>query len=142
MTNDERDYLDAQVAIINERINGLTSLSNERLTSISTQFHERDVRQEREAQTNRIALEASFNAQKEAINKLSELFKSTTDGLTVNINDLKDRVLAMESTKRGATEIRNTTAQTTNLVIGLVGLVLAAVVFAVGLYLSSKGAKV
>ena len=144
----ERDYVDGQIAVLMERLAGidkatelrlqgitdipamiqekvdhLSALMTERFTSVAQQFAERDIRAEREARDNKVAVDAAFAAQKEAaakqnesntlaitksemgtsetINKLAELFKTTTDGLSDKIDDLKERVGRMESVKQG-----------------------------------------
>jgi cation transport regulator ChaB len=93
----ERDYVDGQVGIIVERLNGIdratvvlnetvnrvpTALSeglghlqavmDERFRSIELQFRERDTRSERESRDNKVAVDAAFAAQKEAAAKQDE----------------------------------------------------------------------
>lgn len=147
----ERDYLDAQLDVLRERLRGIdraTELLNHTVTqvptdvqkevqhlreltevrfgSIVTQFHERDTRQERESRDSKVALDAALAAQKDAahqqnnsnslainkseqattetISKLAELFKTATDGLSGKLDDLKERVVQLESIKRGGKE--------------------------------------
>src|SRR6185312_881175 len=79
---------------------------NLRFETVAIQFKERDTRSERESRDNKVAVDAAFAAQKEAaakqdesnqkaidksevataekINKLAELFKTTTDALRSN----------------------------------------------------------
>jgi hypothetical protein len=151
-----RDYVDGQIGILAERLDAIdkaTSLLaetvnrvptevvkeitshakvvDERFESIKTQFRERDIRSEREARDNKVAVDAAFAAQKESaakqdesnakainkselattetINKLAELFRTTTDALADKIDDLKTRVVAMESRGNGVTETRQET---------------------------------
>lgn len=83
-------------------------LTEERFASVAQQFSERDTRSEREARDNKVAVDAAFAAQKEAatkqdeanqkaidkseiataekINKLEQLFKTTTDALGEKID--------------------------------------------------------
>lgn len=86
-----RDYIDGQVAILRQRLEGmdtattllsttvnkvpsemekeiahLKSMLDERFTSVALQFKERDQRAERERADNKIAIDAAFAAQKEA----------------------------------------------------------------------------
>jgi hypothetical protein len=87
----ERDYTDGKIELISTRIDGidratallsetvnrvptetqrevghLSSLVDERFSSIQIQFKERDTRQERESRDNKVAVDAAFAAQKEA----------------------------------------------------------------------------
>lgn len=111
-----------------QAIGNLQAVQDERFSSIATQFQERDTRQEREARDNKVAVDAAFAAQKEAaakqdesnakaidkseaattetINKLGELFKTSTDALIDKVDDLKARVQAIESNKLGGNETR------------------------------------
>lgn len=83
-------------------------LTEERFASVGQQFLERDTRSEREARDNKVAVDAAFAAQKEAatkqdeanqkaidkseiataekINKLEQLFKTTTNALDSKID--------------------------------------------------------
>jgi hypothetical protein len=134
----ERDYVDGQLAVRDERLDGIDTatklrldalsevrlalnagllhereLTEEKFTSVSQQFVERDTRSEREARDNKVAVDAAFAAQKEAaqkqdeanqkaidksetamdekVNKLEQLFKTTTDALADKIDDVKVR---------------------------------------------------
>lgn len=88
-------------------------LTEERFGSVAQQFVERDTRSEREARDNKVAVDAAFAAQKEAaqkqdeanqkaidksetamdekVNKLEQLFKTTTDALADKVDDVKQR---------------------------------------------------
>ena len=134
----ERDYVDGQLEVRDERLRGIDvatslrldalaevrlalhsgisherELSNERFSSVAQQFVERDTRSEREARDNKVAVDAAFAAQKEAaqkqdeanqkaidksetamdekVNKLEQLFKTTTDALADKVDDVKVR---------------------------------------------------
>jgi hypothetical protein len=197
-TGAERDYVNAQLDVIRERLRGIdiaTRLLNETVNRVPTdvqrevshlrelayeridsatraiesvasgialQFTERDTRSEREARDNTKAVDAAFAAQKEsaaqqneanskaiaksetqtteAIAKLAELFKSTTDSLADQIGDNKDAVAALaldlKQTRRGneaGTEARASTVATLIAVAGLavvfVGVLVAVVTF-------------
>jgi hypothetical protein len=100
-------------AQIDEKVGRLGAVTDERFASIATQFLERDTRSERESRDNKVAVDAAFAAQKEAaaksdenyqkgfdkselstgekINKLEQLFKTSTDALRDMIDDLKER---------------------------------------------------
>jgi chromosome segregation ATPase len=112
---------------IDEKVNHLGELTTERFKSVQVQFEERDTRTEREARDNKLAVDAAFAAQEkqavaqnesntlaitkseiattETIKTLAELFRSTTDALGDKVDDLKDRVGALESRRQGATEV-------------------------------------
>jgi hypothetical protein len=96
---------------VTQQVGHLRELTDERFKSVDKQFGERDTRSERESRDNKVAVDAAFAAQKEAaseqnksntlaiskseaataetLNKLSELFKSTTDALADKIDDVK-----------------------------------------------------
>lgn len=93
------------------------------LGAVAQQFRERDTRSERESRDNKVAVDAAFAAQKEAaakqdeanqkaidksekattetINKLNELFKTTTDALADKIDDNKARIAAQDGVVSG-----------------------------------------
>jgi hypothetical protein len=140
----ERDYTDGQIAVLQERLRGidratevldesvnrmptalqeaiqhLRELDEEKFRSVSLQFAERDLRSERESRDNKVAVDAAFAAQKEAaaqaeisnakaidkseaatsetIAKLNELFESNSRALTDKIDDVKLRLTQIES---------------------------------------------
>jgi len=91
------DYIDGQLAVRDERLNGIDTatslrldalpaisreidskigrvedLHDEKFASIQTQFSERDTRSERESRDNKVAVDAAFAAQKEAAAKQDE----------------------------------------------------------------------
>jgi len=107
-----------------QAVQNLRDVMEEKFAAIGTQFAERDVRGERESRDNTKAVDAAFAAQKEAaseqnksntlaivksekataetLNKQADLFKSTTDALGAQITDLKGRLDRMEATQQGA----------------------------------------
>lgn len=111
---------------IAEKVNHLAALNEERFASVGRQFAERDTRTDAITVLNNKALDAALAAQKEAaaetnksntlaisksetattetINKLAELFQTTTDGLSDKIDDLKSRVGAIDATMVGFIE--------------------------------------
>lgn len=152
---------------VQKEVAHLRELSYEKFNSIEQQFRERDIRSEREARDNKTAVDAAFAAQKEAaaaqndsntlaigksetatnetINKLAELFKTTTDGLGDKIEGVKERIsevsAQLESVRAVAEAARNTkTDQRLNvgMVVGILGLVgmFAGVAVAVAVALS------
>lgn len=57
---------------IDQRVGRLADVHGEKFHSIETQFKERDTRQERESRDNKVAVDAAFAAQKEAAAKQDE----------------------------------------------------------------------
>ena len=134
---------------IEQGVGNLKAVLLEKFKSVATQFKERDTRSERESRDNKTAVDAAFAAQKEAaaeqnnsntlaiskseaatvetINKLSELFKTTTDALYSKIDDLKDRMATYEvrlTTANTASKTRDITVnQIFGYLIGLVGII-------------------
>jgi hypothetical protein len=150
----QRDYIDAQLAIRDERLNGLRELHGEKFESVDTQFKERDTRSDREARDNKIAVDAAFAAQKESaaregdsnqkaidksevataekIDKLGELATTTTNALADKIDDLKGRISdvavianATVDRKLGAKEDRTALYATIAVLVSVIVLVLA-----------------
>jgi len=135
---------------IDEKVANLGAIVEEKFHSIDGQFRERDTRSERESRDNKVAVDAAFAAQKEAaseqnksntlaisksevatqetINKLSELFRTTTDALGANISDLKDRVNRMESIRQGGTEARAGLSSGAGAIAAVGTIILAAIV--------------
>lgn len=140
---------------IDEKVSHLEQLTTVRFESIANQFKERDTRSERESRDNKVAVDAAFAAQKEAaseqnksntlaidksekattetLNKLSELFKTTTDGLGANINDLKSRMDRMEGTLLGALAQRTELRQSNAAVYAAIGIALSVIVAAIAI---------
>jgi cation transport regulator ChaB len=173
----ERDYVDGKVSVLGERLDGmdratkllsetvnrvptiltkeidhLTSLVDERFSSVTVQFKERDTRSERESRDNKVAVDAAFAAQKEAAAKQDEANskaidkseKATTetiktladsnrafaDALGGKIDDLKERVARIESVKQGAQESTEA-GRDSNRNIGVIISTALALVFAI-----------
>jgi ABC-type multidrug transport system fused ATPase/permease subunit len=169
-----RDYVDGQVSVLEERLRGidtatkllnetvnrvptalqeglghLQAVTDERFSSIATQFQERDTRSERESRDNKVAVDAAFAAQKEAAAKQDEanakaidkserataetiktnqeLSIAKIDSLTKSLDEVKLSVTRIESIKTGAT-------QSTSALISVVGLAFTAIIIAVGIY--------
>lgn len=112
---------------IEEKVSNLAAITREQLAgvgvrfeSIATQFAERDTRSERESRDNKIAVDAAFAAQKEIAAKVDEAnskridkselaTEKVIDALGDKIDDLKERLARVESTKIGAMEQRSET---------------------------------
>lgn len=162
---DIADAVDSKV--LHER-----ELTEERFASVAQQFLERDTRSEREARDNKVAVDAAFAAQKEAatkqdeanqkaidksevataekINKLEQLFKTTTDALNDKIGDTKDRQNETNLTVQGliangagqTTQRTETRAQTTGnqaLIGTIIGVILFVITVVSLLYANPPG---
>lgn len=187
----QKQYIDGQLAIRDERLNGIDEATKLRLTqaaalvdgfsgeidvkvgslellhaekfsSISTQFRERDIRAEREARDNKVAVDAAFAAQKEAAAKQDEanakaidkserataetiktnqeLSKATSDALTKNLDELKQAVTRIESRTVGAQENRAQSTESRTTIIAVVGVVAAILGVVTGVVVSVFGA--
>jgi hypothetical protein len=122
------DLRGAEVSLVANEIAHLADTVDEKFRSIATQFLERDTRSERESRDNKVAVDAAFAAQKEAaakqeetfskgidkseaatqetINKLTELFRTTNQGLSDKVDDLKQRMSDIEkSLQQRITEV-------------------------------------
>ena len=174
----ERDYVNAQLDVLRQRfsdtdratqvleetVNRLPTdvqtavlhvreLADEKHASIAQQFHERDIRSERESRDNKVAVEAAFAAQKEAaheqnksntlaidkserataetLNKQADLFRSATDALHAQIADLKERVAQAEAIKAGGQENRSNLYATIGVSVTLILAALSVVGFVI-----------
>lgn len=184
-----RDYTDGQIAILVQRIHGMDianqllneevnrvpsklsqavenieKVMDERFASIATQFKERDIRAEREARDNKVAVDAAFAAQKEAAAKQDEanakaidkseratsetiktnqeLTKSTTDALVKGLDEAKLAITRLETSKVNATESRDdhraSTGAMTAYVFGAIASVVAIVSLVLAIYVASQ----
>jgi cation transport regulator ChaB len=168
----ERDYVDGQLDVLRERLRAidiatrllnetvnrtptdiqkeithLRELSDEKFSSVETQFKERDTRSERESKDNKVAVDAAFAAQKEAAAKQdegnlkaidkserataetiktnAELTKTVTDAIMANVSDIKDRVGKIEALKQGGADTRNETRLIIGLTIAVIGVIVS-----------------
>jgi cation transport regulator ChaB len=144
---------------VQREVGHIRELVDEKFLSVKVQFAERDTRSERESRDNKVAVDAAFAAQKEAaakqdesnlkaidkserataetIKTLSELFQTTVKALSDKNDDLKNRVQILESEKRGAGEARASLGNTATLVIGALGLLVAALGLAIVVILAN-----
>lgn len=123
-----KEASDKVPCLIKQEVKNLRDLHEEKFTSISVQFKERDIRAEREARDNKVAVDAAFAAQKEAAAKQDEanakaiekserattetiktnqeLSLSKIEALTSQMNDLKGRLDRGEGNAGGRQENR------------------------------------
>ena len=148
------------IAVIEERVVSLTRLIDEKFRSIATQFSERDTRTEQTSRDSKVAVDAALQAAKEAVaeqNKSSALaiakseaatakqidqlgvaFQATTSGITDKIDDIKDRIVAIERGVSGVSgqgqgrhEIWNSIGAT----VGTLGAALVAIIAMVAFFM-------
>jgi hypothetical protein len=105
-------HIDAIPRIVDEKINNLRLLHEEKFESIGTQFVERDTRTDQRAGDTKLAVDAAFAAAKETAGKsefgftkqidaMADLIESKAENAESKISDIKDRLTAIESTKKG-----------------------------------------
>ncbi len=126
---------------VSTKISQLQHLHEEKFRSIQIQFLERDTRTDKMAEATSIAVGAALQAAKEAagkqaegfaelikkieatftkqIDQIGELIRTQQKSADDKIDDLKSRVQAVESQKKG-------TSDTWGYIIGILGLLIAA----------------
>jgi hypothetical protein len=141
--------------LIGKDVSHLELLHDEKFRSVDQRFVERDIRAEREARDNKVAVDAAFAAQKEAasktddsnqkaidkseaataekITKLNELFSTTIDGLGDKIDDVKDRINRIESAASGRIEQRTEHTQDRSATYATIGLIITSIIAAIAI---------
>ncbi len=111
---------------VQAEVGNLRAIMVEKFDSVGTQFKERDVRQEREARDNKLAVDAAFEAQEkqaaaqnksnaeainkselataETINKLGDAGEARDLSLSDKIDDLRARMGTVEASRLGFTQ--------------------------------------
>lgn len=177
----ERDYVNANLDVVRERLDGIdraTELLNEtvnrtptqiqteiahvreldevKFEAIAQQFKERDIRSEREARDNKVAVDAAFAAQKDSatqtdfanakaiekseaattktIDTLGAVIDSSVKALSDKIDDLKQRVQAIESMRAGGRQNVTDLHQGITTTTAVLSVVFAAILIAFALY--------
>jgi hypothetical protein len=109
--------------LILEAVTHLRELQEERFNSIQTQFRERDTRTEQISLANKLAIDAALQAAKEAVGEqnksnllanakseaaftkqmdlLTDTMKTMGQGIADKMDDLKERIVAMENRNLG-----------------------------------------
>jgi ABC-type Na+ efflux pump permease subunit len=146
-----------QVTVIHDEINqdiiravdNHAKLDEEKFRGVDQRFSERDLRSEREARDNKVAVDAAFAAQKEAAAKQDEanakaidkserataetiktnqeLNTTKTDALTKALDEVKLEVNRFVGGRAGATENRTAMYATIGVVVSLIFLAIAVV---------------
>jgi hypothetical protein len=133
------ENLNREIAALKElvflKINLLDSVNTEKFHSIQVQFKERDTRAEQTAKDNKSAIDAAFNAAKEAVSKSEGTTVKQIDQFDGKINDVKDRLTRIE----GASVGKGESTQQYNWAIGLTVAVVLAVI---GFYMGSRSTPI
>ena len=125
---------------IDEKIEALRKLMDERFSGIQVQFRERDTRVTENAILIKSALDAALQAAKESVSvsgtattKLLDAIALTVttlgNSLSSTINDLKDRVGAIEGRSGGMSSLYGWIIAAVGLVFSGIGIVIALVVY-------------
>ena len=154
--NGLQELLETKLEVLDIKMTGHFLIDGQRFTKIDEEFTAIETQRVEQKRDTQDALAFALTSQKEAVGKqdeanqkaiskseaataetlakLAELFKTTTDGLSGKIDDVKERVSRMESAKQGATEVREESHANINAVTAVIGAVLAAIVLALGIY--------
>jgi hypothetical protein len=146
---------------IQTEIAHVRELDDVKFASIDQQFRERDIRSEREARDNKVAVDAAFAAQKEAaarqdesnakaidksekattetISKLNDLLGALDRAISDKIDDLKARVTVIEAARVGARENTFDNRSATGSLAGVIGVVLTAISVLVVIVIATHG---
>ena len=129
----------------------LQRLHQEKFDSIATQFQERDTRNELSSRDSKVAVDAALQAAKEAvgeqnksnalaiakseatftkqIDQIGILVASMGKGFDDKVDDIKSRLQAMESQKKGAGDVWAICFAATGFAIGIGGVLVSAISF-------------
>lgn len=110
-----RVRIETVITIIDEKIEHLKALTDEKFNGIGTRFAEARYLTEQTSRNDKIALDAALQAQKEDVSKQNDsnnasifksevLFTKQIDGLNDKIDDIKSRFIAGDSNMKGKTE--------------------------------------
>lgn len=146
---------------VDQQFRDLERLRDEKFHAVTTQFLERDIRSEQGSRDAKVAVEAALASAKEAVaeqNRSSDTAISKSEHAVTRsieqqghqiasglqsvkdqIDDIKQRIVLIEGRDIGASGQRANQHNTSAFIISLIGVVLAGLAFAVGLFL--KGVK-
>jgi hypothetical protein len=123
-------------ALLEEKIEKQALVSNEKFIGVGAQFAERDTRTDQRAGDTKLAVDAAFAAAKEATAKIEAGFTKQIDGIFQivdtktaniggNIDDIKQRLTAIESRSGTTSDVRRENRDSTGLIVGALGLMVA-----------------
>lgn len=132
-------------------VENLQRLHQEKFDSIATQFQERDTRTEQTSRDSKVAVDAALQAAKEAvgeqnksnalaiakseatftkqIDQIGVLVTSMGKGFDDKVDDIKSRLQAMESQRKGAGDVWAIWFAATGFAIGIGGVLVTAISF-------------
>ncbi len=132
-------------------VENLKTLHQEKFDSIATQFQERDTRAEQTSRDSKVAVDAALQAAKEAvgeqnksnalaiakseatftkqIDQIGVLVTSMGKGFDDKVDDIKGRLQAMESQRKGAGDVWAIWFAATGFAIGIGGVLVTAISF-------------
>jgi len=124
-------------ALLEEKSDKLSAVCVEKFAGVAAQFAERDTRTDQRAGDTKLAVDAAFAAAKEATAKIEAGFTKQIDGMTQiidtktanlggNIDDLKQRMTAIESRSGTRTEGRRDNRDNMGLIVAIIAAGLAA----------------
>jgi len=144
----QTDVFPAKVQV---EVGHLQKLHQEKFDSIATQFRERDTRTEQTSRDAKIAVDAALQAAKEAvgeqnksnalaiakseatftkqIDQIGVLVSSMGKGFDDKVDDIKSRLTAIESQKKGAGDVWAIWFAATGFAIGIGGVLVTAISF-------------
>jgi cobalamin biosynthesis Mg chelatase CobN len=124
-------------------------LVSERFNGVQRQFEERDTRSELWTRDNKLSVDAALTAAKELVNKQNEAFtasiakseaatskqidqqglliQTSNSGLSGKIDDVKDRITALESEKRGGTESGDHGRSNLSIIVAIAAVVVSVI---------------
>ncbi len=136
---DLRELIESKLDEQHTLMDGHFIIDNERFAKISEQLSSVErVRVEQKADTKR-ELDAALTAQKESSTKteaaliklldsITTTFNTGMAALTGRLDDVRDRVVAIESNKAGASEQRTESRQSTSLTAAMIGLSVTVII--------------
>jgi len=90
------------VRLVTQReINHVRELMGKDFAAVALRFNERDERFAVKDTDSKLAIDKAEMATKETINKNADLTNKSIEALTTRLDDIKERVLALEAEKRG-----------------------------------------
>jgi cation transport regulator ChaB len=135
--------------MVSASIERLQELHEEKFESIATQFKERDTRTEQTSRDSKVAVDAALQAAKEAvgeqnksnalaiakseatftkqIDQIGVLISTMQKGIDDKIDDIKNRLQAIESRKQGEGDSRRDMGDLVGYLIGGVGMIIAVI---------------
>lgn len=144
-------------ARIDEKIEALRGVQEEKFRSIQVQFAERDVRTDQTSRDSKVAVDAALQAAKEAVaeqNRSSALAIAKSEASTMKqidqqglliqttakasdekIDDIKERLTRIEGKGEGASNAKTAGQATGNYIMGIVGLIAGILIALLGFLL-------